>query len=196
MTIRADRARSRFPSSRIDRGVPGVFHRGSNRRRSKQRRTTWPVRERRLGTRLDRDLAGWAVALHSRLPAADLDCQPIDHLVVTPAGVWVVGADHDLLRVDSISCAHTVSARRNELERQGDAARTVLSAIGFDWLDIDLVICATNARNARRRPMRADGIWCARPGAMLSLMTRSGPLAHPDVIEIVTELADRFPAAQ
>lgn len=71
----------------------------------------------------------------------------------------------------------------------------MLSSIGFDWLDVDPAVCATNARGARRS-IRVDGVWVARPGSLMSLLTRPGPLSHADIATVAAELSRRFPAAR
>lgn len=155
----------------------------------------WAVRERRLGPRLEKELAGWAIALHSRLPDAGLECQPIDHLVVAPAGVWVILADHRRSRLTRDSATASAAAHHDEAPPQAVACRAVLSSIGFDWLDVQLAVCATNARGVPRRPFRIDDVWVARPSSLMSLMSRAGPLSHADVATVAAELSRRFPAA-
>ena len=140
-------------------------------------------------------MAGWAVALHSRLPGADLECQPIDHLVASPAGVWMIIADHRLSRLTHDTAAASVTARCREVTQRAVACRAVLSSIGFDWLDVHLAVCATNARGALQRPIRVDDVWVARPSSLISLISRAGPLSHADVATVAAELSRRFPAA-
>jgi hypothetical protein len=155
----------------------------------------WPIRERRLGQRLERELAGWAVTLHSRISDADLECRPIDHLVVSPAGVWVIFADHRLGRLTHATAAASVAARHRELTECAAACRAVLSSIGFDWLDVQLASCPTNARRIGRRPLRIDDVWVAQPGPLTSLVAQPGPLFPLDVATVAAELSRRFPAA-
>ena len=197
MAIRSNRTRSLLlpPPMRIDRGVPGVFHRGTHRRRANRRRWKLTGGERRLGTRLEQELAGWATVLHSRLPDADLECQPIDHLVVSPAGVWVILADHRSGRVDHSVAAQSVAEGQLNLTKTATACRAVLASIGFDWLDVQLAICMTNAR-VGHRPLQIDDVWVARPAQLTSLMGRPGPLYPLDVATVAAELSRRFPAAR
>lgn len=141
-------------------------------------------------------MAGWALVLHSRVPTADLECQPIDHLVVSPGGVWVIVADHQLGRLTRNAATASVAARREEVCQCATACRVVLSSIGFDWLDVHIAVCATNTQGAFRRPLLIDGVWVARPSSLTSLISRPGPLNHPKVATVAAELSRRFPAVR
>ncbi len=134
--------------------------------------------------------------LHSRHAEPGLHCSPIDHLVVLPAGVWVISADHVLDRFTIATANAAVAAVENVARKQAAACREVVSAIGFDWLDVHIAVCATNARGIHRRPVDVGGIWMSRPGALLSLMARRGPLSHLDVATVAAELSRRFPAVR
>jgi len=156
----------------------------------------WSLRERRLGARLDREFEGCGVVLHSRHSGPGLDCQPIDHLLVSSAGVWVIRADHSLDRLTLGDATVMVGACEREATKQVAATRSALSAIGFDWLDVQVAVCATNAEGVLRRPLRVDDIWVTRRGGLLSLLLRPGPLTHSDVATVASELSRRFPAAR
>lgn len=184
------------PPARIDRGVPGVFHRGPHGRRVSHRSSVWVLRERRLGPRLDREFAGSGVVLHSRHAGAGLDCDPIDHMVITPAAVWVIETNHELERLTLDTAEAAVSASEGAAKRRSTACREVLSSVGFDWLDVHHALCVTNAQGVMRRPLRIGDVWVARPGGLLSVMLQQGPLAHLDVVTVAAEMSRRFPAAR
>ncbi len=156
----------------------------------------WTLRERRLGSRLEHQLAGAGVVLHSRHAEPTLDCDPIDHLVVLPAGVWVIAADHDLDRFSVEATTAAVKRLELQVRKQAAACREVISAIGFDWLEVHTAVCATNATGLHRRSVDIDGIWMTRPAGLVTLLAQPGPLSHLDVATVAAELSRRFPAAR
>lgn len=116
--------------------------------------------------------------------------------MVSAGGVWVVVADHDLGRIRCDAAALSVERRRDAFAQQGAACGSVLSSIGFDWLEVTLVLCGTNARSILRRPVDIDGIWLTTPAALVSMVSRPGSLSHADVATVAAELSRRLPAAR
>jgi hypothetical protein len=190
----------------------------SDRRRAERRRVEarasalrWGrhgFRERRLGLRLDRELAPIGAVLHAcRVRTEDstpdpLDDEPgssvIDHLVVAPNGIWVIVADHHLGRLGRVRVdgrrqptldgqVHLDPIRRatrlsNDLER-------VLYRLGLDWVEVHPTVCFTNARWGRvARELDVDGVRMTWGSALVDRVAVPGPILQRDARAVAARL--------
>ncbi len=213
------------PPAPVEPGVPGAARPGHDRRGAAddtagvvRRMSTAPkawVRgtfaDRRVGSLLERELGAVAEILHERDVPQEVTGNGhgarIDHLVVGATGVWIVRSVHEpgvvrrrrggrsgpdrlfLDRVDRTDLATSMA-------EQVDAVRSVVAAIGFDWLDICPALCFTNAdRRKFTKPFRIDGVWVVSAAQLVELIGVPGAVS-PDVMRTVAaELGRRLPPA-
>lgn len=161
--------------------------------------------ERRLGTRLDNELAACAVVLHEREPAG---CGAIDHLVVAATGIWVIDAVHDHgsverrrsgvageegvhLTIDGTDRGDLVAAALDRVA----AVRAAIEPIGFDWVDLHPVLCFTNAdKGLLARPFEIDGVWVTWAKALVDRIAGPGAVDPEAMAVLAGELGHRLPA--
>lgn len=162
--------------------------------------TAWAIGangERRLGAALDRFTDEGIISLHDRrIPGSKAN---IDHLVVTPRGVWVVDAKRysgqvsqrdvggwlstDLrLYVGRRDCTKLVKA----MPRQVEAARR---ALDDPDVPIRAALCFIDAEwGLFARPFALSGVLIAWPKVLFKRLTEDGPLGRARI----KELADRL----
>jgi hypothetical protein len=196
----------------IDLGPSSVTpaHVGVDRRRQGTRPSvrTWVRRsfaDRRLGSRLDRDLHAYATVLHHRQAASRSGS--IDHLVVAATGIWVVTAVHDAASIERHR--PNGAATSHALRLVGDARsdvfdqvacdvsdiETAIEAIGFGWVDVRPVMCLNNVdKGVRSLPFEVDGVGITWAKALVADIGRRGALAPRQITTLAAELSARFPA--
>ncbi len=160
--------------------------------------------EHRLAQRLERQLVGDAILLHSRqVPGTRGN---IDHLVIAPSGVWVVDADNRSGKVER----REVGSRRagdprlfvdgrnrtrlvDGTNRQANAVRNTLLSAGFDQVPVHPTLLFTNSEWAWfARPLEIRGVQVMWPKKLCELASEPGPLRRADVETIAGRLNSRL----
>ncbi len=160
--------------------------------------------ERRLGSRLDRDLHTFATVLHHRQPVSRPGS--IDHVVVAPTGVWVIAAVHDATSIerrrrrgtpDPRSMRIAGESRPDLFERiAGDVTdvEDAIEPIGFGWVDVHAVLCLTKVdKGVRSLPFQVDDVAISWPKALIGDIGRRGSLSPREVTTLATQLSVQFP---
>jgi hypothetical protein len=167
-----------------------------------QSTTAWAkgaVGERKLGAGLDQLATAGVIALHDRLvPGTKAN---IDHLAVTPNGVWVIDAKRykgqvarrdvgrwfstDLrLYVGRRDCTKLVSAMAKQVA-------AVRMALGVEWADVP-VRPALGFVDAEwgffAKPFELDGVLVAGPKAIREILARPGPYTPEGIALIADQL--------
>jgi hypothetical protein len=159
--------------------------------------------ERRLGAGLDRLAHAGVVVLHDRLrPGATAN---IDHLAVTPAGVWVIDAKRyegqvtrrdvggwfstDVrLYVGRRDCTKLVAAMATQVA-------AVRKALGADWAEVPVrpVLCFVDAEwRWFASPFELRGVLVTWPRAARELLVRPGPYPAEAIGLIGARLDERL----
>lgn len=146
------------------------------------------TRERRLGMRLDAELAPIGAVMHGcRIGDDD---HPIDHLVVAPSGIWVVIADHSdgpfervagggdqAVRIGGVDAGDRLEAVRGVAER----VRGVLDGLDHDWVEVTPSMCFTNLRV---RAVEVDGVRLVTARRLVNDIATRGSLLQRDARRI------------
>lgn len=163
------------------------------------------IGESKLGAvlgRIDRDDV---IALHDRrVPAT---CRNIDHIVVSPSGVYVIDAKRYTgeVRVRDVAGLFSRPDRRLFVGRRDCSQR----ARGMDW-QLDAVRAALDGR--AELPVvcalcfvdaewpffgtahEFEGVRIEDPRSLRELITRPGPLTLEEIVEVAAVLAHALPA--
>jgi hypothetical protein len=175
-----------------------------------QSTTAWAkgaVGEQKLGAGLDSLAAAGVVSLHDRLiPGTKAN---IDHIAVTPSGVWVIGAKRysgqvakrdvggwfstDVrLYVGRRDCTKLVTAMAKQVA-------AVRKALGPDWADVPVrpVLCFVDAEwGLFAKPFEIDGVLVAWGKALRERLAQPGPYKPEGIAAMVAQLEKRLkPAA-
>ncbi|MDP9442696.1 MAG: NERD domain-containing protein [Actinomycetota bacterium] len=151
--------------------------------------TAWAkgaVGERKLGAGLDGLVDAGVVALHDRrIPGSKAN---IDHIAVTPAGVWVIDAKRYSGQVAKRDGGGWFSTdlrlyvgRRDCTKLIGVMAKQVTAvraALGDQWAEVPVrpVLCFVDGEwGFFSRSFELDGVLVAWPKATRELLTRPGP---------------------
>jgi hypothetical protein len=162
----------------------------------------------RLSARLRTDLAGRAVVLDDRrVPPTKSN---IDHLVIAPSGVWIVGAKHhtgkvvhrdigSFLRTETrlFVDGHDRTALVAGLDCQVTAVRHALAVAGIDNVPVRPVLCFTSSEwGLLAKPFTINGVlitWATK----LSQRILDGPPAHhSEPMHLAAVLGAALPAAR
>jgi hypothetical protein len=196
----------------IDHGPSGVTppdvavdRRGRRSQRSVRVWARQSFVDRRLGSRLDRELQGCAAVLHHR--QRPNRSGSIDHLVIAATGIWVIAVVHDATSIEPHRRLDPTVARsiriggepRPDLFDQigGDvqAVRHAIEPIGFSWVDVHPVLCLTKVdKGLRSLPFQVDGVGISWAKALVGDIGRRGQLAPRQIATLATELSVVFPA--
>ena len=202
------RAPHRLPApDPIEPGTAGrppegeVERRGSEASETIRAQVRAAMRERRLGTRLERSIDGIGFVLHHRV--VDHSSTPVDHIVIGVTGVWVVRAVHAVgkVSVDEAAGAIKVGDQHVALVVPIDAPDSptvaalerALEAIGYDWVPVRRVVCLT--RSPQHRDRQVNGAVVTSPRRLVSAILGRGQLAPADVRTIAAALNTRFAPA-
>lgn len=200
-TQREDRIRSRHPR------LGGLILALSDEPQSTTAWAKGAVGEQKLGAGLDSLAAAGVVALHDRLiPGTKAN---IDHLVVTPSGVWVIDAkrykgqvakkdvggwfSNDLrLYVGRRDCTKLVGAMAKQVA-------AVRKALGAEWEDVPVrpALCFVDAEwGFFAKPFELDGVVVSWPKAVREMLARPGPYTPEGIERIASQLEKKLkPAA-
>lgn len=162
--------------------------------------------ERRVGATLDNLAVDGIVALHDRrIPGRQAN---IDHLAVTPSGVWVIDAKRyqgqvakkDVggwfstdwrLYVGRRDCTKLVTA----MGRQVEATRTALGSESAE-VPVHPLLCFVDAEwSWFAKPFTLDGVTIAWPKAAANLLRQAGQLTPGQVTQIAARLTQWLPPA-
>ena len=193
---RADGVRSRHP--RIGGFLPAVTE-------EPQTTKNWArgaVGEQKVGAILDGLSQAGVVALHDRLRGtANAN---IDHLAITPSGVWVIDPKRyqgevrrrdvggwlstDIrLYVGRRDCSELLAA----MDKQVAAVR---KALGTEWDEIPVrpILCFLSEWPLFSKPFELEGVLATWPKAMRELIGRPGPYDPATVQLIAARLDERL----
>ncbi|HWI05092.1 MAG TPA: nuclease-related domain-containing protein [Acidimicrobiales bacterium] len=162
------------------------------------------VGEEKLAAGLDGLAGAGVVAIHDRLRPGGGQAN-IDHLAVTPAGVWVIDAKRYSGRVAKRDVGGWFSTdvrlfvgRRDctrlvdGMAKQVDAVRRTL---GEDWADVPVrpMLCFVDGDFSWfARPFELNGVLVTWPRAARERLVQPGPYAVPTVAEIAARLDERL----
>ncbi len=179
----------------------GLERRGSEASDTLRAQVRAAMRERRLGTRLERSIDGVGFVLHHRV--VDHSSTPVDHIVVGVTGVWVVRAVHAVgkVSVDESAGAIKVGDQHVALVVAVDGPDSApvatleraLAAIGYDWVPVRPIVCLT--RSPQHRDRQVDGAVVTSPRRLVNAILGRGQLAPADVRTIAAALNTRFAPA-
>ncbi|BAN01285.1 nuclease-related domain-containing protein [Ilumatobacter coccineus] len=175
----------------------------ADRRRSQpSKRFSWgrtTIRERRLGARLDRELAPIGAVLHGcRIPDAT---HRIDHLIVAPTGVWTVVAEHSSGAVSVTGPKGDQRLHLGDQDQQGrittasfaaERVRQLLVPVGFDWVDVSATLCFTNAKwGMIAKEVEIGGVCVTWGKALVDRVGTPGPISVKDAKSIAEVLGQQ-----
>ncbi|MBT0768795.1 NERD domain-containing protein [Kineosporia sp. J2-2] len=162
--------------------------------------------EELLGRRLDQHTGPLLRVLHDRrIPGSRAN---LDHLAVTPAGVFVIDAKNYTGRVHVRTSSHRPGGTRNLFVGKRNCTRLVTSmhiqtqvlrgnlhshGIG---VPVTGVLCFVHAAwPFLRSAFTVDGVRVHRPGRAIRALHRSGPLIEEDIRRTYETLGRIFPPA-
>lgn len=159
--------------------------------------------ERRLGAGLDTLAAAGVVALHDRLiPGTRAN---IDHLTVTPTGVWVIDAKRYQGQVAKRDVGgwfstdvHLYVGRRDCTKLATAMAKQVAAvraALGDGWADVPIrpVLCFVDAEwGWFAKPFELNSVLVAWPKAVRELLAKPGPNTAERISLIAEQLESRL----
>lgn len=158
--------------------------------------------ERRVGARLDRDVANLGIVLHDRaVPRTQAN---IDHLVVAPSGVWIVDAKEYRGLVERRDRGGWLRTDQRLYVGGHDRTKVVAGAV---WqrsvveealcdpaVPLWSALCFVEAeRRLFQRPFRVDGVWVTWPEKLGTSLRKSGPLDRQQIERTAGDLARQFP---
>jgi hypothetical protein len=160
--------------------------------------------EARVGTYLERELAGVAVVLHDRrVPRSRAN---IDHVIVAPSGVWVVDSKARSKRVERrdkgpfwrSEVRLYVGGRDHtkHLAAMHDQRQVVLAALGAGHPPVHAALCFNGADwGMFGRSFVLDGVLVTWPGDLVEKVRRGNTLGSEEVTRIAARLAAGLPPA-
>ncbi|HEX4434453.1 MAG TPA: nuclease-related domain-containing protein [Acidimicrobiales bacterium] len=162
--------------------------------------------EERVGHWLDRAVGGRGVVLHDRaLPQGRAN---IDHLVVTPSGVWVVDTKHFRGRLERRELRGWFVPRPRLFVAGRDQSRLLTSARRQQALvaealaagqagpgaPVRVALCFTGAQvGLFTRPFTLEGVLVTWPRAFARILAAAGPLSRAERRALADRLAQAFP---
>ncbi len=160
---------------------------------------SWCAGERKLGAALDALAGSGVVAIHDRLlPGTAAN---IDHVVVAPAGVWVIDAKNHEGRVARKDVGGLLGTDVRLYVGQRD--RTMLvpaiwkqvavvrAALGAEWSDVPVrpMLCFVGSDWGRfAKPFEVHGVVVTSPSAATELVARPGSYAARSVEQMAARL--------
>jgi len=171
-----------------------------------QSATAWAkgaVGERKLGAGLDGLTEAGVVALHDRLiPGSKAN---IDHLAVTPSGVWVIDAKRYTGQVSKRDVGGWLKTdvrlyvgRRDCTKLVAGMAKQVTAvrnALGVDWSEVPVhpALCFVDAEwGWFAKPFRLHEVLVAWPRALRQMLTGPGPYTPEGIEGLAAELEKRL----
>jgi len=161
------------------------------------------VGEQKVGAGLDGLAPAGVTSLHDRL--RDTTKANIDHLAVTPSGVWVIDAKRYKGEVRKRDVGGWFSTdlrlyvgRRNctkLLDAMDQQVAAVRKALGTEWAEIPVrpMICFVDAEwPLFSKPFELDGVLVTWPKAMRELLVHPGPYDPSTVARIAARLDERL----
>lgn len=157
--------------------------------------------QRIVGACLDR-IAGIETLHDRRVPGSRIT---IEHIAITPAGVFVIDARRSGIRPPHPRVRGFVrpddqsfeSARDREkvLTKLAARMRAVARTLADAPVPVASALCLVDADGpAAVRAFMVDRVWVGTPAALPSLLARPGLLDDQAVQAVVTRLAERLPA--
>lgn len=223
------------PDGQVDPGAPGASAAAEGARRAKRKvdevrrkygdhaaevareiadqdaATSWgkgSEGESRLAHYVTREVGDCVIALHDRLIPGTRG--NIDHIFVSPTGVWVVDAKAykgkvvrreigPLWRCDNelyIGGSNRTSLAKG-VDRQVDAAIAALRAdASLHGTDVHAVLCLVESEwKLLDLPFQVGNVWVMYPGALRKRLRKSGPLSREVMQRIARRLDLSLPPA-
>lgn len=164
------------------------------------------IGERKLGASLDQLASSGAVLLHDRrIPGSMAN---IDHLAVTPSGVWVIDAKRYAGQVQKRDVGGWFSSdirlyvgRRDCTKLVAGMAKQVAAvreALGVEGADVPVrpVLCFVDAEwGLFAKPFEVDGVLVTWSKALRERLARTEPCSVADVCGTAERLASTLPPA-
>jgi hypothetical protein len=153
--------------------------------------------ERAVGARLDKLRAAGVLTLHDRrVPGRRTN---IDHIAVSPAGVFVIDTKNVAGKITPTRDGLRVGGRRGDAMVTGvqEQVAVVRQALNGQPLSPDVihgVLCFTRAELPWLRPA-PGGVALLHPRGLSRTLRRAGPLSPEQVHHLATVLAQRLPVA-
>ena len=153
--------------------------------------------EREVGARLDKLRTAGVLTLHDRrVPGRRTN---IDHIAVSPAGVFVIDTKNVAGKVSATRNGLHVAGRRRDAMVTGVQGQTAVVRQALDDQplspdDIRGVLCFSRAELPWSRPT-PGGIALLNPRGLARTLRRPGPLSPGQVHHLATVLAQRLPIA-
>lgn len=153
--------------------------------------------ERQVGSRLDRLRPAGVLTLHDRrVPSRRTN---IDHITVSPTGVYVIDTKNTAGKVDVTRDGLRVAGRRRDqmvtgVQAQMAVVRDILDDQSLSSDAIHGVLCFTRAELPWRRPT-PGGIALLNPRGLTRTLRKPGPLSPDQVQHLARVLAQRLPVA-
>ena len=162
--------------------------------------------ERLVGADLDGLAPAGVIAIHDRRrPGTTAN---IDHLAVTPSGVWVIDAKRYKGQVRKKDVGGWFSTdirlyvgRRDRTKLATAMAKqvgTVRAAVGAEWAHVPVrpMLCFVGTEwSSFAKPFELDGVLVTWPPAMRELLVRPGPCEPATVELIAAQLRDSLEPA-
>jgi hypothetical protein len=159
--------------------------------------------ERTLGAMLEGLAPAGVATLHDLLrPGSQAN---IDHLAVTPSGIWVIDAKRYAGEVAMRDVGGGFSTdvrlfvgrrdRTKLVTAMSKQVAVVRTAVGPDWADVPVrpMLCFVAAEWRRfAKPFELDGVLVTWPGAARELLIRPGPYSPAAVDTMVDTLQQRL----
>jgi Nuclease-related domain len=159
--------------------------------------------EERLGAALEKDLGQHVVFLHDRsVPGTRGN---IDHIAVSPSGVWIIDAKAYEGRVEQRDVGGGLKSDlrlyvngrdRTKLiegmDLQWDAVRT---ALGEQDVPVKLALCFVGAEwPVFAKPFTQGGVWVLWRKKLVEMLKAPGALDRPRVVQLANQLAEALPS--
>lgn len=193
---REDGVRSRHPR------IGGLILAATDQPQSTKSWATGAVGEQKVGAVLDGLSEAGVVPLHDRLrPGTTAN---IDHLAITPSGVWVIDPkryDGEVKRRDvgrwfSTDIRLYVGGRdcTKLVDGMHKQVAAVRKALGTEWDEVPVrpMLCLLSEWPLLSKPFELQGVLVTWPKAMRELLVRPGPYDSSAVQLIAARLDERL----
>lgn len=158
--------------------------------------------EERIGAIIDKTVTGTGLALHSRLPSPTATRGDIDHIAITPAGIYVIDSKNyarnaiaTTHRRTSITVGgHDGTKLLNGADKQRQRLTRALAGLNATDVPVTAIICFTTATGlGLRGRITVNDITITTAKRLPRLLATSGPYTNHDIAWLYQHLAQLFP---
>jgi hypothetical protein len=161
------------------------------------------VGEERLARDLGQRLNDSALVLHDRkVPGTRGN---IDHLVISPGGVWIVDAKNYTGLVERRDVGGWFKTdlrlfvggrdRTKAVDGLGWQLTAVGKALGDDTIPVHPMLCFISAEwRLFSKPFEIRGVWCVWAKKLAEMINAPGPIGDDRIVAITQLLTERLPA--